>query len=240
MNTFIRNKKGDADHLGTAIGLLISVVLGAIIYTGVMGMINGPVANGIQSSFEAIEAQKGSISIEEKYENNNSNIVIEDFDYNETPIVDASDYFVSTVNVKLIERGESGYSAEYTAYSDSSIFTADFHINGDLAISKLKTMLGQGSIDSSSITCFLERPVQYSDNVVVTLTIFSNENEKVLNGNVENNTVTFDLSAIANDENLIGFIKGISSFKINVVENLETDAEYLTYYLDNIKYATTN
>ena len=231
-----KDKKGASEHIGLVVSLAISVIIGALVYSGVMAVINGPVANGLKSSFDVSEKPKQSIVIEKNTDASDSSIVIEDFDYNSGAVVSASDFFEETENISLLNKGEgSGYSAEYDAMSDTSTFVANFHINSDLAISRLKSALSQGNLENYKITCYLEVPMFSEGNLVSYINLYSSEIEKTINGTFNDKVLSFDLSDIAHDDDLISFVKGLESFKITITEKMSTDISSAMYSIDDIK-----
>lgn len=113
--SYLKDKKGASEYVSLVVGIAISVVIGALVYSGVLYAMNSSVANGLKTSFDTSEKPKQNISIGANDENKNS-LIIEDFDFNSNNTPDVSNYFKNTNNIRLVNKGTKlNYSAEYTA-----------------------------------------------------------------------------------------------------------------------------
>lgn len=237
MIKFIKNKRGDISYISVIITLLISIIIGGLVYAAVTGMITGPVANGIESSFDNAETQKNSIAIKKEENSASSEYLIEDFDSNDGSSPALEDYFKSTVNISFSDPGGTKKCrAEYkTNKSEDGFFLAKYDINSNLSIARLKAFLSQSGIGDYCIRCSLERPDPVNTNVISEIKFNTISETKTITGTVGPTNITFDLSKIASDENLISFVKEISDFEISIKENGSTIASStVSYYLDNI------
>lgn len=356
--SYLKDKRGASEYVSLVVGIAISVVIGALVYSGVLYAMNGSVANGLKTSFDTSEKPKQNISIGANDENKNS-LIIEDFDFNSNNTPDVSDYFKNTNSIKLVNKGaELNYSAEYTvdllnktlvdwngpkrwnvsttdvAYGSNGITLISgenvsinvesnsydhydglkfkltnsgtstsvdvniagksktimlnngindidiafnsvnleqssesnltitlngsvndtiignvvayknkasasvnvlYHLNSDMAISRLKSALSQDNINEYKMVCYLEVPIESQKNVISSLTFNSKSIVKTINGQYEGNNLTFDLSEISEDSDFISFVENLESFEISVIDKVDSISnERISYYIDNI------
>lgn len=356
--SYLKDKKGASEYVSLVVGIAISVVIGALVYSGVLYAMNSSVANGLKTSFDTSEKPKQDISIGANDENKNS-LIIEDFDFNSNNTPDVSNYFKNTNNIRLVNKGTKlNYSAEYTAdllnktlvdwdgsqkwtvnttdvaYGTSGITlisgenvsiniesnsyehydglkfkvtnsgtstsaniniagksktiilnngTNDidiafssvnleqssennltitlngsvndtiisdiiayknkasasvnvlYHLNSDMAISRLKSALSQDNVGEYKIACYLEVPIESQKNIISCLTFNSKNIVKTINGQYEGNNLIFNLSEISEDSDFVSFVENLESFEISVIDKVNsTSNERISYYIDNI------
>lgn len=363
--SYLKDKKGASEYVSLVVGIAISVVIGALVYSGVLYAMNGSVTNGLKTSFDTSEKPKQNISIGANGVNKNS-LIIEDFDFNSNNTPEVSDYFKNTNNIRLVNKGaELNYSAEYTAdllnktlvdwdgpqrwtvnttdvaygtngitlvsgenvsvniesnsydhydglkfkitnsgtstsanisvagksktiilnngtndidiafsslnleqssenieqssesnmaitlngsvndtiisdiiaYKNEALASVSvlYHLNSDMAISRLKSALSQDDIDEYKMVCYLEVPIESQKNIISCLTFNSKSIAKTVNGQYEGNSLIFSLSEISEDSDFVSFVENLETFEISVVDKVNsTSNERISYYIDNI------
>lgn len=55
LKKILTDKRGGDGYVGLMVSLVISLVIGAIVYAGIMGMLSGPVQNGLGKAFDNAE-----------------------------------------------------------------------------------------------------------------------------------------------------------------------------------------